>query len=123
MTAHHKPLYRGKGAPRKILSRSADTVVVMDDYGGGPPTKATVRLAGADRIAYEFDSKMYHSTGTMAFIPEGAGTRMRLESTPGWKGFGKLVGLLWGKRFVKLVTDDQDAHLREMEDEWKAKPW
>jgi len=123
MTHRHKPMYRGKGATRKILSRSVDTVVVEDDYGGGPPTKVTVRLAGDDRIAYVFDSRMYHSESTMTFAPDGAGTRMRIAGKTGWKGFGKLVELFWGKKFVKLVQGDLEAHAQEMEDEWAKKPW
>lgn len=123
MGPHHKPLYRGKGAPRRILSRTPDTVVVEDDYGGGPPTRVTVKLVGDDRIAYEFESPMYRSSSVMTFTPDAGGTRMRTEATPGWRGLGKLVALFWGRKFGKLVLDDLDAHAMQMDDEWKAHPW
>jgi hypothetical protein len=123
MGHHHKPLYRGKGAPRKILSRSADTVVVEDDYGGGPPTKATVRLKGSDAIAYVFESPMYRSESEMTFTPEGSGTRLRTVAMPGWKGFGKVVGFFMRRSFPRLVMKDLDAHVLQMEEDWKTNPW
>ena len=123
MGHHHKRLYRGKGAPRKILSRNADTVVVEDDYGGGPPTLVTVRLSGDHSIAYVFERPFYHSESQMTFTPEHGGTRMRTEAKPGWKGFGKVVGFFMRKSFPNLVLKDLDAHALQMEEEWRANPW
>lgn len=123
MGHRHKPLYRGKGAPRRILSRSADTVVVEDDYGAGPPTKATVSLRGEDRIAYVFESPLYRSESEMVFTPEAGGTRMRTVAQPGWKGFGKVLGFFMRNSFPRLVMKDLDAHAEQMEDEWKGNPW
>lgn len=123
MGHRHKPLYRGKGAARKILSRTADTVVLEDDFGGGPPAKATVKRVADDKLSVEYESRTYRSKGVTSFSPKGAGTTMRVQFDSEWLGFGKVFGLFMTRWFLDLVRKDVEAHALEMEDEWKRKPW
>lgn len=119
---HHRKMHR-KPPTRRVLSRTADTVVVEDDFGNGPAMRATLRLVGDDRLETRYESAMYASEGLVTFLPEEGGTRIRLAFSNEWKGAGKLLGLFMQKPMESFIRRDLDAHARDLEDDWARAPW
>lgn len=107
---------------RKILSRTKDEVRTEENFGRGP-MQATLRLAGPDAISSAWTGKGMSSEGLIRFTPAGKTTQIVIDTTFHTKGLMALMAPLMRKKMSTMIAADMKIHVKEMEEDWKKKPW
>ena len=122
---HPKILRSRPGDYRKIVSKSPDRVVAEDGYRGGTNVvRFTLTKSAENAIDYDVEGKWYASRGRLTATPTtGGGSHVTFHSDWNWKPGTWLTKLLLAGFLQKAIKDDFAAHVRDMEEDWKKRPW
>ncbi len=113
------------GDGRRILARTPSRIQVEDTWNGGRfRLTSELTLVDALTIRYQGQGNGVRGTSYLRAAPSQAGARLTFEgeATPTTL-LTKMLFPFMGRAFRKRTGRDMDNHVRDMEDDWRAKPW